>query len=333
MSPLEYFVESYLTSDKDDDCEITVRRNGKLIYLRLSPLQFQESPEVEAYYFKCLNVLKSGEEVIDDLYDDEAQEWLVKPFEPLMAQFATEPPGGLGIPTLAKYFFADYLVLTLDVKKEELRPRRVETQTPPRIPWVWISDELAHDLEGWTTIYPPSQVEIYYDRPQDVLIRLPRRVHVNDGKDTYFFKPFCVGGSREEVSQELKNFKQIAMANLGPKARVCRLHGVVGDGDQLLGMLLTFVEERLPLHRARAFAPSSLRQQWAAQIKDSLAALHKAGLVWGDVKPHNVLIDAEDNAWLIDFGGSYTEGWVDRQEAGTVEGDLHGLARILEFLS
>lgn len=31
--------------------------------------------------------------------------------------------------------------------------------------------------------------------------------------------------------------------------------------------------------------------------------LHGIGIVWGDGKAENVLIDINDNAWIIDFGG------------------------------
>lgn len=128
-------------------------------------------------------------------------------------------------------------------------------------------------------------------------------------------------------------FKNIAMANLDPKARICRLHGVVGEGDRLLGVLLTLVDERLPLSRARWSARAQLKLQWATQVEESVNELHKAGLVWGDVKPDNVLVDKQDNAWLVDFGGGDTEGWVDKDKSGTVKGDLQGLARIQEYLS
>lgn len=334
MASKDYVVESYRTSDRDEDCELIVRRPGQLIFLRLSPTQFQASPQLTTYYHRCLNVLHSGEEIIDDLFDDEAREWLVNPFEPLVASFAADPPEGP--PTLAKYFFPDTLVLTVDSENEEfIRPRRIEPRCDPYIPWVRVEEELAEGLNAWTKHYAPSQVEIIYDRTQDVLVKSPRRVHIRGGKDTYFFKPFCLGGSHEMVSHELAAFEKIAMANLSPGLRICRLHGVVGEmeGNRLLGMLLTLVDERLPLDRAKASASDLLKSRWATQIKESLAELHEAGLVWGDVKPHNVLIDTQDNAWLVDFGGSYTEGWVDRDEAGTVEGGLHGLAKIQEFLS
>lgn len=55
-------------------------------------------------------------------------------------------------------------------------------------------------------------------------------------------------------------------------------------------------------------------------------------IVWGDVKTENVLIDRESNAWITDFGGGYTPGWVDERKAGTVEGGEEGLAKILDFI-
>ncbi|KAK1948708.1 hypothetical protein LY78DRAFT_39560, partial [Colletotrichum sublineola] len=58
----------------------------------------------------------------------------------------------------------------------------------------------------------------------------------------------------------------------------------------------------------------------------------RKGIIWGDVKAENVLIDREDNAWIIDFGGSYTPGWVDKEKAGTLAGDAQGLAKILDIL-
>ena len=68
------------------------------------------------------------------------------------------------------------------------------------------------------------------------------------------------------------------------------------------------------------------------QVTDTLTQLHNAGLVWGDAKPDNILIDKNDDAWVIDFGGGYTRGFVEREKAGTVEGDLQGLERIVEYV-
>lgn len=86
------------------------------------------------------------------------------------------------------------------------------------------------------------------------------------------------------------------------------------------------------LSRLHSKPPSSLKRRWEHQIGKSLQALHERGIVWGDAKADNVLIDADDNAWIVDFGGGYTLGWVNRDKAGTIEGDCEGMANISRIL-
>jgi tRNA A-37 threonylcarbamoyl transferase component Bud32 len=63
-----------------------------------------------------------------------------------------------------------------------------------------------------------------------------------------------------------------------------------------------------------------------------LTQLHEAGIVWGDAKPDNALIDKNDDAWIIDFGGGYTQGFVEREKARTIEGGLQGLEKTVEYV-
>jgi Ser/Thr protein kinase RdoA (MazF antagonist) len=69
------------------------------------------------------------------------------------------------------------------------------------------------------------------------------------------------------------------------------------------------------------------------QLRHLINQLHAASIVWGDAKPDNVLINKNADAWVIDFGGGYTEGWVPTELTGTVEGDLHALEKIVEFVN
>lgn len=44
----------------------------------------------------------------------------------------------------------------------------------------------------------------------------------------------------------------------------------------------------------------------------TVACLHKAHIIWGDAKPANILIDTNGDAWIIDFGGGYMRGWIEK---------------------
>lgn len=58
--------------------------------------------------------------------------------------------------------------------------------------------------------------------------------------------------------------------------------------------------------------------------------LYDADIVWGDENAGSVLVDANRGAWIISFRGEFTQGWVRREHAGTVEGDYLRLAKIID---
>jgi serine/threonine protein kinase len=129
--------------------------------------------------------------------------------------------------------------------------------------------------------------------------------------------------------------KYLKIAELGADLRASRLYGIVQDDKYpLIGLLYYYIDEESTLTWAVGpETPASLKEPWAAQLTRTLKTLHGAGVIWGDVKAANVLIDKDNTAWIIDFGGGYTEGWVNRDKAGTVKGDLQGLANIMDFIS
>lgn len=109
---------------------------------------------------------------------------------------------------------------------------------------------------------------------------------------------------------------------------------MLDDKGLLLGLLLFYIDcEASTLQCAmRRVSSLSTRQYWAAEIGETLSYLHEAGIVWGDAKAANILIDVRDDPWIIDFGGSYTPGWGEKDIAGTVEGDKQGLSRIVSYI-
>ncbi|WZH48509.1 Protein kinase domain-containing protein [Fusarium acuminatum] len=99
-------------------------------------------------------------------------------------------------------------------------------------------------------------------------------------------------GDNQSLQNELSTYGKVDRAQLDNKRRISRLHGL---------------------------------------IQEAVGQLHDAGIVWGDAKPDNILIDVNEDAWLIDFGGGYTEGWVPKNLGGTMEGDRIALEKILEY--
>ncbi|KAI0395642.1 hypothetical protein F5Y17DRAFT_422480 [Xylariaceae sp. FL0594] len=126
--------------------------------------------------------------------------------------------------------------------------------------------------------------------------------------------------------------------------RVPKLKGIVKSHTGIIGILLSSIPRKHPsLFMILAMAEHGqapdiaaalpvLGKKWAEQIQRTVEQLHGLGVVWGDVKTDNVLIDENDDAFVLDFGGGHPLGWVDEDKHGTVEGDLQGLEKILDVL-
>lgn len=135
---------------------------------------------------------------------------------------------------------------------------------------------------------------------------------------------------------ELETYQRIRDASINPNIRISRLHGLVRDDEGIVyGLLLTYIDcARRTLYCAarKPGQDNLLLQKWSRQLKGVLGQFHDTGIAWGDAKPDNILVDHANDLWLVDFGGSYAEGWVPKELAGTVEGDLVGLKRITEYI-
>ncbi|KAI0147712.1 hypothetical protein GGR57DRAFT_242937 [Xylariaceae sp. FL1272] len=116
--------------------------------------------------------------------------------------------------------------------------------------------------------------------------------------------------------------------------RVPRLLGYVRHDEKghIIGLLREWVAGRSLRHVDIATTLVQRRQKWALQVRDTVEQLHEIGVVWGDGKAGNVVVDEKDEAWLIDFGGGWSDGWVDREVAGTRDGDEQAVRSIVKFL-
>lgn len=166
------------------------------------------------------------------------------------------------------------------------------------------------------------------DSIEEEMCEVPRIVRKVDAEDKFFFK---TGDKRHGFSREveiLAKLKRISEHDLG--LRTSRIVGLVnwdGQDSLLMGMLLELIDGTT-LHEAMFDASIEEKRGWMDQIEESVKKLHKYGIVWGDVKSDNVMIDLSRNAILIDFGGGCTLEYIDLELQGTKEGDLQGLKKL-----
>ncbi|KAH9215231.1 hypothetical protein DL95DRAFT_425149 [Leptodontidium sp. 2 PMI_412] len=144
--------------------------------------------------------------------------------------------------------------------------------------------------------------------------------------------------SRAAVQREYECLQKIAMTADASSIRAPRLFGfVVDDDENTIGILQDFIPHEFTLGRVKgglAIVSHEQRKRWAEQIRRTVEQLHEVGVVWGDGKPDNVLVHAETyDCWLVDFGGSWTDGWVDAELQETWAGDKQAVVKIMDFLT
>lgn len=153
-----------------------------------------------------------------------------------------------------------------------------------------------------------------------------------DGK-VMLCKASNTGLTNLSLERELEKLQKIQESCL-PSIRVPPLLGYVVHPEA--GRILGFLRELVPGRCLREIdipsTPEERRRKWASQLCETVNQLHEIGVIWGDGKARNVIIDIDDDAWLIDLGGGWTEGWIDEKLADTVEGDEQAVKRIMQFL-
>ncbi|GAB7365571.1 hypothetical protein MBLNU230_g6643t1 [Neophaeotheca triangularis] len=135
------------------------------------------------------------------------------------------------------------------------------------------------------------------------------------------------------TKREISLLAKLKSKNLHTKIRCPELTGLVGTTPntrtQIAGFLQTPIPDPTPLTaKLDTDVPQTLRDAWADEAERIVTTLHDHGIVWGDAKADNFIVDDHDRLWIIDFGGSYTEGWVDPAIKETEEGDEMGVEKI-----
>ncbi|KAI1116431.1 hypothetical protein F5Y14DRAFT_64338 [Nemania sp. NC0429] len=253
---------------------------------------------------------------------------------PLMQELAPVTP----LPearTLQEYLYPTAYTLQVLSKDDKLVAHRLHDYTPPD-EYLPIPDEELKDLdlEEDIPVFNASQVVL-----GEVLKHMVWKVDI-DG-EVMVCKVTFTNNFWNSLSDELAIYQKFRRAE--DELLVPKLKGIVKSHTGVVGILLSYVSKKH--HNLRvllqdvgdgivpeAAASPALKKKWAGQIKHTVSQLHGLGILWGDVKTDNVLIDDNDDAIIVDFGGLNTVGWIDADKHGTVKGDMQGLEKILEVL-
>lgn len=179
-----------------------------------------------------------------------------------------------------------------------------------------------------------------------VWVRLYGRGYVThvkvDGQNLDFCSKIAEDWRVKDVQRELDTLLKIATSERADELRVLKLRGLVvtPEDGKIVGFLRDVIHQ--PRERSavcnmqdiRDISSISLtrRAKWAAQVTETVKLLHEIDVIWGDGKAGNALIDENDDVWLIDFGGGFSNRWVTKELTGTIEGDNLAVKRFWEFL-
>ncbi|KAK7697775.1 hypothetical protein SLS64_013176 [Diaporthe eres] len=165
--------------------------------------------------------------------------------------------------------------------------------------------------------------------------------HQQSGKQMFF--KTVDNNNTQPIKREIDILDKIEKKGLRQNLHCPKLLGIVtcatpaevekNSRSSIMGFLQTAINQPTPLTtKLDSAIPQDKRDAWARKADEAKKILHENGIIWGDAKADNFVVDAEEKMWIIDFGGSYTEGWVDPEIAETKKGDNMGVKKIVNAL-
>ncbi|KAK2865357.1 hypothetical protein FQN49_003654 [Arthroderma sp. PD_2] len=337
-----YEIGVFTSSSKNNDTELTAHVSDKQIKVKVFATDFDGYPALLERYLLYLKRLEPDYIPTDKELDEdggfvdpleELHDWILEPFLPIFRDLRPLDRGKQY--TLDEYIFAEQLHYTIRVTEGEIVPVFVK-RTNGR-GHKYIGARLpSSSLVGYPmpAIYRPDDIHIPMDDDATSIPTPPRKVFIH-GRSKPSFLKMVYHGDVKTTHRELLTYIKIHAAQFDATVWTSRLHGIVQrEEGHIMGLILSYIDTDGATLDCAKHDPQYVkhRQKWFDQVSQTLKQFHSHGIIWGDAKAANVLIDNENNAYLVDFGGSYTKGWVDKDKAGTVEGDLQGLESIRNHL-
>ena len=266
--------------------------------------------------------------------DEALNNWMLSPFGPIFDKHAPEfvQPGEL---SLQEWYERPSMFFSLEVQHGELRAveedasEDLEKRMVDIIPKMYLPKYIRKMEIPW---YPAEDI-IVIEASDDPAPYHPTRVRIYQEE---FFLKMVDPTQPSPTKREIELMKKAESLELHQKLRIPLVKGLVSFQDsktEIMGFLQTAIQEPIPLtHMLDDEVSQRKRDKWAKESERIKEILHENGIVWGDAKADNFMVDKNDHLWIIDFGGSYTDGWVDPELMETVEGDDMGVKRIVNAL-
>jgi len=114
-------------------------------------------------------------------------------------------------------------------------------------------------------------------------------------------------GAAREIERRFK--RELLLARKVTHKHVVRIHDL-GDVNGTKYITMSFVEgeDLVATLKREGKLPLPRVVHLARQVASGLEAAHDAGVVHRDLKPANIMVDAEDNALIMDFGIALSAG-------------------------
>jgi hypothetical protein len=307
------------------------------------------------------DLLKEFNAFKDDLDDPDTQfqfeEWVLAALQNFVQELAPTPEPGTRKPvTLLQFFSPPTFAFQLINENGKLRgiqepynyenhgdlsprTRIVDNSTHVPAPSATSNNRvlLRSELPS-VPLIPASELERVDDGLHDYeMSDVPKKVRRRGSDEVFFFK---AGFKDHGHLREIELLSRISdTGKFYPPFRTSKIVGlVVWDNDcaaeetSLMGFLLEYVNGD-SLQVLMDSASMATRMKWIGQIEATVERLHEFGIVWGDVKPDNVMIDDKEDAIVVDFGGGYTPDYIPRELQQTAQGDLIGLEHMRAALA
>ncbi|GAM87466.1 hypothetical protein ANO11243_054910 [Dothideomycetidae sp. 11243] len=221
-----------------------------------------------------------------------------------------------------------------------LRLTQVDGQIQPLVVSGPVSDGWGPNglhATNFTNIHVPDGIayhpstDLWIQLDDDLLPPFIRgEIKSTDGK-RYFFKP---NDTDEQFLRETNILLKIFELGLARKIRTSNIAALVYTDDRtnIIGVLIEWNDARQIGDMMKTATHDDLAR-WKTQVLQSVEKLHQNEIVWGDVNLGNILIDADSNAWVVDYGGLYNPRFVDEENCETKVGDLQGVQRVFAHLA